>query len=137
MRDDIITTLHPEGSSNNIQIATEKRKLERPEICFGEAILSVLILVIVSAGIGFWNMRFALTCLCVVTVVRMRGILIWFIRLYQRYASEDIRLACVFEPSCSEYMILSIQKHGVLKGISKGIKRLKRCHHPSGGTDYP
>jgi len=82
-------------------------------------------------------MRFALTCLCVFTVVRMRGILIWFIRLYQRYASADIRLACVFEPGCSEYMILSMQKYGILKGISKGIERLKRCHLPNGGTDYP
>jgi len=137
MCDDIITTLRPEGSSNNIQVATEKRELKRPEICYRRAILNVLIVAVVSVGIGFWSTRFALTCLCVVALVSMRSIVVWFIRLYQRYASEDVRLACVFEPTCSEYMILGIQKYGVLKGISKGIKRLKRCHLPNGGVDYP
>lgn len=137
IRDDIITTLHPEGSSNNIRVVTEKRAIERPKICYRVAILNVLVPGTVSVGIGFWDMRFALACLCVYTLARTPGIIIWSIRVYQRYASDDIRLACVYEPSCSEYMILSIHKYGVLKGIIKGIQRLERCHLPNGGTDYP
>jgi len=137
MRDDIITTLHPDGSSNNIRVVTEKRVLERPKICYGKAILNVMVPGVVSVGIGFWDMRFALVCLCIYTLARTPKIIIWMIRAYQRYASNDIRLACVYEPSCSEYMILSIQKYGVLKGILRGMRRLKRCHYPNGGADYP
>lgn len=137
MRDDIVTTLHPEGSSNNIRVVTEKRAIERPQICYGKAILNALVPGTVSVGIGFWDMRFALACLCVYTLARTPGIIIWTIRVYQRYAPDYIRLACVYEPSCSEYMILSIQRYGVMKGIIKGIQRLERCHLPNGGTDYP
>lgn len=62
---------------------------------------------------------------------------IWMIHLYQHYASDETRLSCVFEPSCSEYMIMCINKFGVFRGILKGIKRLSRCHPPNGGKDYP
>lgn len=70
-------------------------------------------------------------------LVRRKAMLIWFLKIYQKYASDEIRLACVFEPSCSEYMILAIENSGVICGIYKGIKRLKRCHYPNGGIDYP
>lgn len=137
MRDDIVTSLHPEGSSNNIRVVTEKRAIERPQICYEKAILNALVPVTVSVGIGYWDMWVALVCLCVYTLARTPGIILWTIRVYQRYAPDDIRLACIYEPSCSEYMILSIQKYGVIKGIIKGIQRLERCHLPNGGTDYP
>jgi len=137
MRDDIVTTLHPEGSSNNIQVVTEKRKLERPRICYRRFLLNALIPGIVSVGVSFWDFSIALACLCVYTLVRAQGILIWAIRLYQRFAPDHIRLACVFQPSCSDYMILSLQKYGFIRGAIKGTQRLKRCHLPNGGTDYP
>ena len=60
-----------------------------------------------------------------------------WILLYQRFAPERIRRSCVFEPSCSEYMLLAIKKYGTIKGIIKGIGRLFRCHYPNGGVDYP
>ena len=63
--------------------------------------------------------------------------LIWFVHLYQHYAPDRIRLKCVFEPSCSEYMILSIEKYGAIKGLIKGCIRLLRCHPPNGGRDEP
>ena len=63
--------------------------------------------------------------------------LIWFIHVYQHYAPDEIRLKCVFEPSCSEYMILAVQKYGVMKGVIKGADRLLRCHPPNGGKDEP
>lgn len=59
------------------------------------------------------------------------------IRLYQRYAPARIRNQCRFRPSCSEYMILSIHTYGLRNGIRKGIRRIKRCHPPNGGIDYP
>lgn len=62
---------------------------------------------------------------------------IWLVHLYQRFASDEIRLACVFEPSCSEYMIMAIEKYGTIRGIIKGWRRLMRCHPPNHGKDYP
>ncbi len=62
---------------------------------------------------------------------------IWSVHLYQAKASDATRLRCVFEPSCSEYMILAIEKYGLFKGVMKGCKRLLRCHSPNGGQDYP
>ncbi len=62
---------------------------------------------------------------------------IWLVHLYQNKAKDSTRLKCVFEPSCSEYMILCIQRYGVLIGGMKGWKRLLRCHPPNGGKDYP
>lgn len=63
--------------------------------------------------------------------------IIWLVHLYQRYAPDEVRLKCVYEPSCSEYMIMAVKKYGVLKGLSKGIGRLLRCHPPNGGQDLP
>jgi uncharacterized protein len=67
----------------------------------------------------------------------MKNFIISFIRLYQKTAPTRIRNSCRFEPSCSEYMILAIQKYGVTKGVLKGANRLKKCKIPNGGIDYP
>ena len=67
----------------------------------------------------------------------LKRLLIWAILLYQRFAPEKIRKLCSFEPSCSEYMKLSIEKYGVIRGVYKGLHRLSRCHWPNGGVDYP
>ena len=51
------------------------------------------------------------------------------------------RMKCRFEPSCSQYMILAIEKYGVIKGVLNGIKRLSKCNNRGdgmrGGFDYP
>ena len=57
--------------------------------------------------------------------------------MYKAYAPMRIREKCRFEPSCSTYMILAIEKYGLIKGFIKGIKRIKRCKPPNGGVDYP
>jgi hypothetical protein len=43
---------------------------------------------------------------------------------------------CRFFPSCSSYTYEAIKKHGLLKGVFLGGKRLLKCHpfHP-GGVD--
>jgi hypothetical protein len=35
---------------------------------------------------------------------------------------------CVFYPTCSEYAKLSIEKHGINKGLRLAVKRITRCH---------
>ncbi|MFZ4467931.1 MAG: membrane protein insertion efficiency factor YidD [Pirellula sp.] len=45
---------------------------------------------------------------------------------------------CRFSPSCSQYMIEAIEKHGPIRGALKGIWRICRCHPGSpGGYDPP
>lgn len=34
-------------------------------------------------------------------------------------------------------MILAIEKYGLIKGLQKGICRLKRCNIDGGGFDFP
>lgn len=37
------------------------------------------------------------------------------------------RVACNFEPSCSEYTKQAVLHFGAIKGLTLGVKRIKRC----------
>ena len=69
-------------------------------------------------------------------------LLIEFVKFYQRTLSRLIRLlwgrVCRFEPSCSEYAIACLERHGAYRGGLLSLKRLCKCHplHP-GGFDPP
>jgi putative membrane protein insertion efficiency factor len=64
--------------------------------------------------------------------------IIGLVRLYQHYAPERIRRKCIFKPTCSEYMILALEKHGLVKGLCKGIYRMFfRCKGFYYSVDYP
>ncbi|MCA9039842.1 MAG: membrane protein insertion efficiency factor YidD [Planctomycetaceae bacterium] len=67
-----------------------------------------------------------------------RFLLTGLIRLYQLTISPLLGPNCRFHPTCSEYAILALKKHGLLKGTYKAIKRILSCHpwHP-GGYDPP
>jgi len=69
----------------------------------------------------------------------VRGLAIAPIRLYQLTISRLLPAnTCKYHPSCSEYAVLAIRKHGVLKGIAMASWRLLRCNPWSmGGVDYP
>ena len=44
--------------------------------------------------------------------------------------------ACRYHPTCSEYMMEAIERHGVMRGAGKGVARLLRCHpFREGGFD--
>jgi putative membrane protein insertion efficiency factor len=66
----------------------------------------------------------------------MKNIALFLIRCYQVLISPLLGGHCRFYPSCSRYTYQAINKHGVLKGIFLGGKRLLKCHpfHP-GGVD--
>lgn len=68
-------------------------------------------------------------------ISQMKNFLLIAIFLYQRFAPGAIRSACLFKPSCSEYMRQAIIRYGVLKGVKKGFDRLRRCQPPNGGID--
>ncbi len=58
------------------------------------------------------------------------------LRIYKRWISPAIPSACRFYPTCSEYMMEAIERHGALRGIGMGLRRLMRCHpFHQGGVD--
>lgn len=69
----------------------------------------------------------------------MKKAALFLIRVYKKLLSPLLGHHCRFHPSCSVYAYEAIQKHGLLKGISLGTKRLLRCHpfHPGGVDPVP
>ncbi len=66
----------------------------------------------------------------------MKSLFIWIIKFYRGAISPYKSPCCRFVPSCSEYMILAIEKYGVNKGVWLGVKRILKCHpYHSGGYD--
>lgn len=139
------------------RLTAPENKLYRPKISFVKAALVVIGTVIATLGVsfllallfrktgvfGFENKSQLQAFLSVywiaqllVLVLTLRYIMIWFIRVYQRYAKSETRLRCCYTPSCSEYAILALKKYGALIGGIKAVKRLLRCG-PPGGIDYP
>ncbi|MEM6811380.1 MAG: membrane protein insertion efficiency factor YidD [Pseudomonadota bacterium] len=58
----------------------------------------------------------------------MKSILIIFIKAYRFLISPLLGPNCRFHPTCSCYTIESIQKHGSIKGLFLGVKRICKCH---------
>ena len=66
----------------------------------------------------------------------MKKILILGIKSYRKYISPLKRPCCIFYPTCSQYTLEAIEKHGAMKGSVMGIKRILRCHpYNKGGFD--
>jgi putative membrane protein insertion efficiency factor len=58
------------------------------------------------------------------------------LRAYKLVLSPLLPSACRFHPTCSDYMKEAIEKHGVVKGVGLGLRRLSRCHpFHQGGFD--
>jgi putative membrane protein insertion efficiency factor len=61
------------------------------------------------------------------------------IRFYQRAISPLTPPACRFQPTCSEYALIAIKRHGFIRGSWLGLRRILRCHpfHPGGHDPVP
>ncbi|MFN8278425.1 MAG: membrane protein insertion efficiency factor YidD [Chitinophagales bacterium] len=60
---------------------------------------------------------------------------ILLIRGYQLMISPHLSQACRYTPTCSQYGIEALKKHGALKGLWLTIRRISSCH-PWGGSGY-
>ncbi|MFN8535494.1 MAG: membrane protein insertion efficiency factor YidD [Dehalococcoidia bacterium] len=67
----------------------------------------------------------------------MRQIAIGAIRIYQKTISRVTPPTCRFVPSCSQYGVEAIEKHGVLRGVSMTVWRIARCNPFSAGGYDP
>jgi len=61
--------------------------------------------------------------------------LIGLVKLYRLAISPWLGMNCRFQPTCSEYAIEALRKHGVFKGSWLAMRRIGRCH-PWGGSGY-
>ena len=60
---------------------------------------------------------------------------ILLIRLYQLIISPWLGNKCRYTPSCSQYGIEALRKHGLIKGLWLTVKRVSSCH-PWGGHGH-
>nr|WP_319215471.1 membrane protein insertion efficiency factor YidD [uncultured Trichococcus sp.] len=66
----------------------------------------------------------------------MKKLFIGLIRGYQKVISPLFPPSCRYYPTCSNYAVQAIQKHGAIKGSLMGIARILRCHpFVKGGYD--
>jgi len=66
----------------------------------------------------------------------MQRVVIGVLQAYKLFVSPLLPSACRYYPTCSEYMMDAVRKHGVWKGTWLGVKRLGRCHpFHEGGYD--
>ena len=57
-----------------------------------------------------------------------RTVTLAVIGTYRRLVSPLLPPACRFFPSCSEYGVLAIERHGLLRGLLLAVSRLLRCN---------
>ena len=68
-----------------------------------------------------------------------RHLLAGLVRGYQLIISPLLPPSCRFMPSCSQYALEAIMRHGAVRGTWLTVRRLVRCHpfHPGGFDPVP
>jgi putative membrane protein insertion efficiency factor len=142
-----LAAIYMHSEENNPQSILYKRTLIRPKVPVLQLVLFAGI--VAAAGIcafliSTWlNLHFAFSVLLTVAAVMLSGILlakrilIALIKTYQALAPKKVRERCRYEPSCSVYMIMSLEKYGLWRGLKKGLRRWRGCKPPNGGFDFP
>lgn len=66
----------------------------------------------------------------------MKFVLVSALKAYRYAISPMLGRNCRFVPSCSEYAIEAVERHGALKGGWLAARRVCRCHpFNTGGYD--
>ncbi len=69
-------------------------------------------------------------------IINMKKILIGLIKFYRKYISPLKSTKCPYIPTCSQYGLEAIEKHGAFKGSLLAAWRILRCNPFSkGGYD--
>ncbi|UCC48240.1 MAG: membrane protein insertion efficiency factor YidD [Gemmatimonadota bacterium] len=69
----------------------------------------------------------------------LRKLIVMLIRGYQVAISPLLPASCRYTPSCSQYAVEALQRHGALRGSWLAVRRLSRCHpfRPGGYDPVP
>ena len=79
-----------------------------------------------------WNVPGVLRFVCHIP----RNVLILIVKLYQVTLSPLVGKSCRYLPTCSNYCIEALQRHGAIRGTLMGTWRIMRCHPwAKGGYD--
>lgn len=67
----------------------------------------------------------------------MKKVLVYFIKFYRTHLSKlKGKGTCIYTPTCSEYAIEALEKHGAVKGSLLAVFRILRCNpFAKGGYD--
>lgn len=66
----------------------------------------------------------------------MKRLVLAVIRGYQRWLSGGLGAHCIYEPTCSEFAAVAVERHGVVRGLWLALRRIARCHpFAAGGFD--
>ncbi len=65
----------------------------------------------------------------------MSKLIVFLVMLYRATLKHFIGGQCRYTPTCSEYMLQAVTKHGPWRGAWMGIKRIVRCN-PWGGNGF-
>ncbi len=69
-------------------------------------------------------------------IERLKKLFILCIHGYQKYLSPLKSNHCKYTPTCSQYAIEALEKHGLIKGMLLAVWRILRCNPFSkGGYD--
>jgi putative membrane protein insertion efficiency factor len=60
---------------------------------------------------------------------------VFLIKIYQFLISPMIGKNCRFNPTCSNYALEALKKHGLVLGMYYSIIRISKCH-PWGGSGH-
>ena len=143
MENEDIVVWAGDSESDNEPEFVPHNPLHRPEIKYTKPVIALSVYLVQLVALFFipiekwWLKLIVILAYSIVyfSVIAKKAV-IWLVHLYQNKASDETRLRCVMEPSCSVYMIMAVEKYGVIRGVYKGIRRLFRCGNES-GIDYP
>jgi putative membrane protein insertion efficiency factor len=66
----------------------------------------------------------------------MNTLILLMLRIYKWVISPQLGPACRYVPTCSEYAMEAVEHYGALRGVTKAVWRILRCHpFASGGYD--
>jgi putative membrane protein insertion efficiency factor len=65
----------------------------------------------------------------------LRHIFLIPVYFYKYAISPLLQPSCRYVPTCSQYAVEAVLKHGILKGGWLAMKRILSCH-PWGGSGY-
>jgi len=57
----------------------------------------------------------------------MKFLVLDLLGIYKAMVSPFLPPACRFEPTCSEYARVAVEKYGSVRGLWMSIKRILRC----------
>lgn len=136
-----------QAEENDPRSVFYKRTLVRPKLPIARMVFSVVLTVAVCCVIYFVvnallskaliAVLSAIAALVLICLLFAKAIVVNMVKLYQAVAPARLRQRCRYEPSCSAYMLLAVEKYGTWRGLCRGLRRWKGCKPPNGGYDLP